>query len=113
MRGKGSAVLLILALAGCSSAPEVERTDASKGPPPASAAAPPPISRPAATRDSCGAAPLQSLVGHPRSEIPIPLQPDSQRVACTTCPLSQEVRPDRLNFLFDADSGIIRQIRCG
>ena len=79
--------------------------------------APPPVSRPppppVAAQDSCGAQPLQSLVGRPRTEIPIPVDPGRWRVACTTCPVTQDYRADRLNILFDAETGIIRKISCG
>jgi hypothetical protein len=66
-----------------------------------------------AVRDQCGAADLQRLVGRPRTEIPIPTDPNRQRVACTTCPVTQEYNPGRLNFFFDAQTGIIREVRCG
>ncbi|MBS0332369.1 MAG: peptidase inhibitor I78, partial [Proteobacteria bacterium] len=75
----------------------------------------PPISRggaPAA-RDSCGASNLQALVGRPRSLIPVPVDPSRQRVACTTCPVAQDVDPGRITFLFDASSGRIQTIKCG
>jgi hypothetical protein len=64
-------------------------------------------------RDACGAAELQGLVGRLRTEIPVPLDPRRQRVACTTCPMTDDVDPTRLNFLFDAQTGRIRQIRFG
>lgn len=92
-------------LAACTSTP----------PPPAPAPAPPPpvAAKPPPVRDQCGAAQLQSLVGKPRTEIPVPLRPELQRVACTTCPVTMDFNPNRLNFFFDADSGRIREIRCG
>jgi hypothetical protein len=34
-------------------------------------------------------------------------------VACTTCPAAEDADPSRLNFLFDAETGRIKQIRCG
>jgi hypothetical protein len=68
---------------------------------------------PPTEKDQCGAADLQSLVGRPRSEIPVPVDPARQRVACTTCPVTLDHNPGRLNFFFDADSGLIKQIRCG
>ena len=81
---------------------------------PAAPAARPPLATPIPRpRDACGAAALQGLVGRPRTEIPVPVDPNRQRVACTTCPVSQDDRPDRLNFLFDADTGRIREIKCG
>jgi len=63
--------------------------------------------------DACGAAEAQGLVGRPRSEIPVPVQPALQRVACTTCPMSEDVNPRRLNFLFDADTGLVAEVKCG
>ena len=111
------AALVALAMGGCSSTIEAE--PAPSYPPIATsppAPAPPPPPKVAAAEpapDQCGAAALQALVGHLRSEIPVPLQPDRQRVACTTCPSTMDFRPDRLNFLFDADTGVIRKISCG
>jgi hypothetical protein len=64
-------------------------------------------------RDPCGAVELQRLVGHLRTEIPVPVDPRRQRVACTSCPVTEDFDPARLNFLFDAQTGRIRQIRCG
>jgi hypothetical protein len=88
---------------------------------PAPAPAPPPavaprsaVPRPDVTvRDPCGAADLQGLVGRPRTEIPVPIDPNRQRVACTTCPVTEDFNPARLNFFFDAQTGVIRQVRCG
>lgn len=115
---------LLLAATACASPPEPEpRFPGSEPPPQAappamaeSAAAPVvPTPSPAAPplKDACGAAELQSLVGRPRTQVPVPVDPSRQRVACTTCPLTQDYRPDRLNFFFDAGTGLIREIRCG
>ncbi len=71
----------------------------------------PPIPEP--VRDSCGAWELQSLIGKPRSQIPAPVYPDRRRVACTTCPVTQDFRPDRLNIFFDAETGIVKDLTCG
>jgi hypothetical protein len=73
----------------------------------------PPGPRSRIASDSCGAVQMQSLVGRPRSLIPVPLDPNRQRVACTTCPAADDTDPTRLNFLFDPKTGLIRQIRCG
>jgi hypothetical protein len=101
------AILLVLgACASPAPAPAPERV---AGPAPA-----PPAPRPVAVvRDRCGAWELQNLVGRPRTEIPVPVHPERQRVACTTCPVTQDLNPERLNFFFDAESGAIREIRCG
>ncbi len=63
--------------------------------------------------DSCGAGELASLIGKPRSQIPAPVYPDRRRVACTTCPMTPDVRADRLTILFDADTGIVKELKCG
>jgi hypothetical protein len=119
---------LFLAATACASPPEPEpRFPGAPAPASPSAAAPTapappaaaPISAPAPTpspapaKDACGAAELQNLVGKPRTEVPVPLDPAKQRVACSTCPITQDYRPDRLNFFFDANTGLIREIRCG
>ena len=105
---------ILLMASACASPPQTE--------PPAPYARPAAESAPLATptptpspsqKDACGAAEVQGLIGHPRTEIPVPVQPDRQRVACTTCPLTQDYRPDRLNFFFDAGTGLIREIKCG
>ncbi len=98
----------LLALAACS-------TDSEPAPPPAPpppvSTAPPPAPEPAP--DSCGASRYQNLIGKPRSEIPIPTDPAKQRVACMTCPVTMDFNPDRLNFFFDAGTGIIKKVSCG
>jgi hypothetical protein len=52
-------------------------------------------------------------VGKSRTEIPIPIDPAKQRVACTTCPVTMDFSPQRLNFFFDAATGVIKEVRCG
>jgi hypothetical protein len=106
----------LLALAGCApNYPVIRAGQTPQAPAPAPGPAlRSPIPRPdIAVRDQCGAADLQGLVGRPRSEIPVPVDPRRQRVACVSCPVTQEYNPGRLNFFFDADSGLIREVRCG
>lgn len=96
----------LLALGACSTAPPV--AEPPPPPPPVPAPAPPPP-----VADACGAAEHQYLVGRPRSEIPVPVKPELQRVACTTCPATMDFNPNRLNFFFDAQTGRIKEVRCG
>lgn len=100
------AILALAAVAACASPPP-EPDPAPAPPPPPASPAPEPES------DTCGASQVRHLVGRPRSEIPVPVDPSRQRVACTTCPVTQDYSPGRLNFFFDAETGIIREIRCG
>ena len=105
---KSLIVLAVLALSACAASP----------PPPV--APPPPISLtptiplpPPPAPDSCGAKDLQWLVGQPRSRIPIPTDPGKRRVACTTCPVTMDYNPSRLNIFFDAETGIVKEVKCG
>ena len=52
-------------------------------------------------------------MGKPRSEIPVPADPSKRRVACTTCPVTMDYSPERLNIFFDAETGIIKEVKCG
>ena len=96
----------LTALTACSTAPPPE-----PGPPPRPAPAPEPPPPPPA--DTCGAREHQHLVGRPRTEVPVPLDPGKQRVACTTCPVTMDFSAERLNFFFDARTGLITEVRCG
>jgi len=118
------AVILALGVAACSGPKYPTNAPAAGTAPPAPSPpaltpkpAPPPrspVPRPdIRAADQCGAADLQRLVGRPRTEIPVPLIPNLQRVACTTCPVTEDFNPARLNFFFDAETGLIKQVRCG
>lgn len=98
----------LLGLAACStSAPPAP------APPPAAPAPASPVVAPQPVADTCGARDLQSLVGRPRTEIPVPVRPELQRVACTTCAITMDVNLNRLNVFFDAATGLIKEVRCG
>lgn len=96
----------LMSLAACS-------TDAPPPGPPTAPPAPPAPSAPPPVADTCGASRHQSLIGRPRTEVPVPIDPDKQRVACTTCPITMDFDPERLNFFYDAGTGRIKEIRCG
>ena len=93
-------------LSACASEP------APTQPPPTQTPAPRPTP-PSQPADQCGAAQAQRLVGRHRSEIPVPVNPGLQRVACTTCPVTMDFHPRRLNFFYDAETGLIKEVRCG
>lgn len=63
--------------------------------------------------DQCGAQPLQYLVGKPRTDIPVPLDPSMRRVVCSTCVVTQEYRADRQTITFNSDTGLITSVKCG
>jgi len=103
-----------LVLASCSSAPEP-----APPPPPSTPTAPPAVALPAkppaaeADKDQCGLKDAQAFVGKPRTSLPAPVDPSRWRVACTTCPVTMDYRADRLNILFNADTGIVQEVKCG
>lgn len=102
-------VLGLMALFACAT-PEPAPAPAPPPPPKVEAPAPMPTEEP---KDTCGAKPLQYLVGRPRSEIPVPVDPSKRRVTCSTCAVTMDYREDRLNIVFDVDTGIIKEVKCG
>ena len=100
-------------LAGCSTPP-----------PPAPVPAPVAVeqarqSQPIGTRmpqmdaDLCKAGELQWLVGKPRTDIPVPVDVVNRRVVCTSCPVTEDFSPYRVNIFFDRETGVVEQVRCG
>lgn len=61
----------------------------------------------------CEADRYQNLVGRSRYEIPVPVYPALQRVACTSCAVTMDYSPRRLNFFYDAETGLIKEVKCG
>lgn len=104
----GVSVLGLMALFACAT-PEPEPAPAPP-PPPAAEAPPPPPAEPA---DTCGAKPLQYLIGKSKNELPVPVDPTKRRVTCSTCAVTMDYNPERLNIVFDLDTGIITQVKCG
>ncbi|MEO8811527.1 MAG: hypothetical protein ABI376_01270 [Caulobacteraceae bacterium] len=62
--------------------------------------------------DQCGADPLRYLVGRPRTEIPVPVDPGRRRVICTTCPMTREYIAGRLTILYDARNDQVTSVAC-
>lgn len=88
----------------------------------AAPARPPPVATPAPVTaprprpeppDTCGLRAVKSLVGQPRSAIPVPVNPALRRVTCTHCVQTQDYNPRRLNIYYDADTGVIERVACG
>lgn len=90
--------LAVLALLTAACAP-VENGDASM----------PPADGPG----QCKADQYQRYVGRNRSELPAAPAGETWRVTCTTCPVTMDFNPSRLNIFFDESTGVIREVRCG
>lgn len=113
--GKGGLIALT-ALAACNSTTATPASDASAP----RAVEEAQISRPVGDRnpsnpaaDLCKAGEMQHLVGKPKSDIPVPVDVVNRRVTCTTCPVTEDYSPYRLNIFFNARTEIIEQVRCG
>lgn len=63
--------------------------------------------------DMCKAQPLQWLVGKPKSDIPVPVDVVNRRVTCSTCPVTEDYSPYRLNIFFNAETDLVETVRCG
>ncbi len=105
---KLAAVAAMVALSACAATPAPAPAPATPVTEAPTVPLPPPP-----PEDSCKAADFQYLVGRNRSEIPVPTDPSKRRVACTTCPVTMDYRPDRLNIYFDAETGIVKEVKCG
>ena len=82
-------------------------------PRPAVSEASPPIPVMPVKADTCGAAALQYLVGKPKTEVPVPVEPGNRRVYCSTCTITMDYRSNRLDVVFDQDTGLVTTIKCG
>ncbi|WP_421728742.1 hypothetical protein [Brevundimonas sp.] len=98
-------------LAGCST----PKTEAPAPAVVAAAAQAQPIGTrmPSTDADMCKANDLQWLVGKPRTEIPVPVDVVNRRVACTTCVITEDYSPYRLNIFFNTATGLVETVRCG
>ena len=63
--------------------------------------------------DACGASRYQHLVGRPRSAIPAEPAGATWRIACTSCPITMDYSPARLNLFYDEETQIVEEVRCG
>ncbi|HYD27114.1 I78 family peptidase inhibitor [Brevundimonas sp.] len=61
----------------------------------------------------CKADQYQRFIGRNRSELPPNPANETWRVTCTTCPVTMDYNPGRLNILYEQSTGIIREVKCG
>lgn len=72
-----------------------------------------PIGPPPDDPKQCGADKYQWLVGQPRSRIPEQPGGARWRIACTTCPVTMDYSPQRMNIFYDEESEIVETVKCG
>lgn len=63
--------------------------------------------------DQCGAGEYQWLVGQPRSRIPDQPAEAKWRVACSSCPITMDYSPARMNIFYDEETEIVEEVKCG
>jgi len=61
----------------------------------------------------CRADQYQRYIGRHRSELPPRPAGEVWRVTCTTCAVTMDYNPSRLNIFYEESSGVIREVRCG
>ena len=61
----------------------------------------------------CRADQYARYIGRNRSELPPRPANEAWRVTCTTCPVTMDYNPGRLNILYEQSSGVIREVKCG
>lgn len=63
--------------------------------------------------DSCARSEWTPYVGRPRTELPTPSDPRRVRIHSTTDAVTMDYREDRVNVVWDADTGRVVEVRCG
>jgi len=112
---RAAAVAALLAIGACASPAPKPAPPPAPTPAPAPAPTPPPIAEtlPPVLADSCGARPLQYLVGKPHTEIPVPLEPSRRRVICSTCVRTEDLVSTRQTIVYDSETGLVTSVSCG
>lgn len=72
-----------------------------------------PMPPPGDSPSQCRADQYQRFIGRNRSELPPKPANETWRVTCTTCPVTMDYSPGRLNILYASSTGIIREVKCG
>ena len=106
-------LIAALVLAACSSTPQVAQAPAPAVVEQAEANQPVGSRTPEGEADLCKAGELQYLVGRHRNEIPVPVEVINRRVVCTTCPVTMDFSPYRMNIFYNAETELVEQVRCG
>ncbi len=74
---------------------------------------PAPAPTPKAAQDTCGVAKLEYLVGRNKSEIPPTPAGANWRIYCSSCLVTMDYSPARLDIVFDDKTGIVKEVKCG
>src|SRR5262245_50156586 len=65
------------------------------------------------TQDACRASQSRYLVGKKRSALPAKPDGANWRIACSSCAVTLEFTPTRMNIFFDEKTDVIKEVKCG
>src|SRR5688500_10055383 len=82
-------------------------------PPPVTVVPPPQPPMPPPSEDTCRAATYATYIGDDYRTVPPAPQGQVFRVVCTTCAMTMDFNPQRLNFFYDQTTGRIVRLSCG
>ena len=72
---------------------------------------PPPPS--ASLPGECKADAYRSYIGKNRSELPATPAGETRRVVCSTCAVTMDFNPERVNIVYDTTSNLVTEVKCG
>lgn len=73
----------------------------------------PPAPEAGGETDQCRARQYEYLIGRNRSDIPAQPQGATWRITCSSCAVTMDYNPNRLNIVFDDATGRIERVNCG
>ena len=68
---------------------------------------------PSSELGQCKADAYRSYVGKSRSELPAAAPGETRREVCTTCAMTMDFNPSRVNIVYDTASNRITEVKCG
>jgi hypothetical protein len=68
---------------------------------------------PPPSEDTCRAGTYASTLGQDYRQVPPAPQGRVFRVVCTTCAMTMDFNPERLNFFYDEANGKVVRLSCG
>jgi hypothetical protein len=61
----------------------------------------------------CKADAYRGYIGKNRSEVPAAPVGETRRVVCSTCAVTMDFNPDRVNIVYDTTSNLVTEVKCG
>ena len=80
---------------------------------PVEGGSPSPATPPSDGPSECKAYVYRTYIGRNRSELPSTPAGETWRVTCSTCAVTMDYNPNRLNIVYDDTTNMITQVKCG